>query len=248
MKAVVDLIDRRHLSPRVGILLLAAVAVLTFFAVTRPPAPEAWSWAWLGEKFWNMPGGIGALIGTSLGLWFGFRTLIAVQNNQAKIDRDVHAERLEAEKRLLAAGLSGELRAAITIFKGRASVLRDQVEFLKKEARADSRLKEQKIPIKLEPHIEGAFYKANAGKLSLLGADLVKHVTLKYEALAASSREATRDVSYMISTLINLLGTTADSFEKRIPEISDLVRRLEAVAKGEDDPGPARGQELPKKA
>ncbi|NQU61516.1 MAG: hypothetical protein HQ512_10340 [Rhodospirillales bacterium] len=210
---------------------IAVVLLGIVFAANRPPPPESWSWVWLGKKIWNMPGGMGALFG----IVAGFFTLIAAQNHKAKRDREAHKERQQEEKRLLAAGLNGELRAVITIFKTRADGLRQTASILRKK---DQQIKEQQLPIPQEPHTERAFYKANAGKLSLLGANLTKHVTLMYEALAATNRMASTIDPTTIATLIDTLPNTADSLKKRIPGISDLADRLEAVAQGEDDPGP----------
>ena len=40
---------------------------------------EPWSWAWIGDKLWDMPGGVGALIGFGALAWAthrGYRKML----------------------------------------------------------------------------------------------------------------------------------------------------------------------------
>ena len=77
---------------------------------------EPWTAAWILEKLWNMPSGIGSLIGAAMGLFAvawaarkGFANLITAQEHQADLSRQRDFRLHEEHKQSLAIALRAEI-------------------------------------------------------------------------------------------------------------------------------------------
>lgn len=204
---------------------------------------DPWSLDWIGEKLWTMPGGVGALIGALIGFgalaWAthrGYRNLIAVQAHQATIDRTAELNRIEWDQQCLAAGLAGELRAVRINCSAHADYLREAAQEMDARA-AGASSQPHEYYVELVPVAECAFFKANAGRLGILGNDLAGHVTTNYEMLATWRRDVQKDKKFLPLTQAKFLLRSAAFIESIMLEITNVIRRLEAVERGEPDPG-----------
>ena len=77
---------------------------------------EPWTAAWILEKLWNMPSGIGSLIGAAMGLFAvawaarkGLANLITAQEHQADLSRQRDFRLHEEHKQSLAIALRAEI-------------------------------------------------------------------------------------------------------------------------------------------
>lgn len=204
---------------------------------------EPWSWAWIGEKLWTMPGGVGAMIGALIGFLAlayvtrrGYENLIAAQTHQAAIARKAELDRIEWEQHCLAAGLAGELRAVRVNCSAHADYLREAAQEMDARA-AGASSQPHEYYVELAPVAECAFFKANAGRLGILGNDLAGHVTTIYEMLATWRRDVQKDKKFLPLTKAKFLPRSAALIEDIMQEITDVIRRLEAIEQGLPDPG-----------
>jgi len=200
---------------------------------------DPWSLAWIGHNLWNMPGGIGALIGSLIGfmaLYYvthqGYKHVKEAQKHQAELERTAVVERLEWEQQCLAAGLNGELRAVRTHCEAQIDFLRESVPHF---SAAIGQGKEYSV--ELSPFSQGAFYKSNAGNLGTLGADLAGEVTSIYEMLAYWQYDFDNLKKFTPETIVANLPKAAKNIENFMPAFTSAIRRLEAIEKGLPDPG-----------
>jgi hypothetical protein len=184
----------------------------------------------------------GAIIGLLVVAWQtqrGFRNLIASQENQARIQREIAAEQLEREKLALAAALTGELSSlwhqvrnanAIAIFQ---SVLLE--EMLKGGAQGK---RETALPIS---PIRVPIYEANISKLGLLGSSLAGDVARVFSraTIAPSTSTGQQAPQMNIKMLKGLIDGLVRANKDWLEDISHVISRLSALERRtSDDPGP----------
>lgn len=95
-----------------------------------PPPPEAGSWFF--EYIWNMPAGIGALIGALIGFGAliyvtrkGYQNLAYAQAHQAKLDRDLADDALRRERTTIYTAIAADLDALQRSLTGFREALMD---------------------------------------------------------------------------------------------------------------------------
>lgn len=223
------------------LLILLFVLALLVFDATRPPSPESWSWVWIGKKLWKMPGGIGALIGALIGfggLMYmtskGYENLITAQEHQAHLSRQAELDRIEWEMQCLAVGLRGELESVAAHCQFQTAHIRKRAE---KMASVTGRAKKTPMEYDPAPILEFAFFKANAGRLGILGGKLAGDLSRIFETFAIWRRIAENAAAISPELQAKQLLVAADTLEGNIPTIIDMIDRLKAVERGETDPG-----------
>ncbi len=207
---------------------------------------EPWSWAWVGEKLWQMPGGVGALIGALIGFGAliyatrrGYQNLIAAQTHQANLARKDREAQINEDRKMLAAGLRGELNAVVRIGKAHVEFLESSGSQMAFAAMMDPPVGRgpPKVVIDPTPIIECAFFKANAGRLNLLGANLSADIIMIYEVTAYWRRRAEGAEPFDVEGFKDEISNIARNIKSVFPKIEDMARRLEVVERGEPDPG-----------
>ena len=214
---------------------------------------EPWSWAWIGEKLWQMPGGVGALIGALIGFGAliyatrrGYENLIKAQKHQADLAREAREAQSAEDRKMLAAGLRGELNAIVLIGKAHIEFLESsgpRVALAAVAAPVGRGL--PKVAVDPTPIIECAFFKANAGRLDLLGADLAAGIILIYEVTTYWRRRAEGAEPFDAERFKDEISNVTRNIESVFPKIEDVARRLEAIEQGLPDPG--KGTAVPRK-
>jgi len=211
------------------------------------PELEPWSLAWVVEKIWTMPGGIGAMIGAIIGFTAlvyvtnkGYKNLIAAQVHQAELNRQAELDRIEWEQQCLAAGLQGELKSVVQSCRAHAEWLRETAKKMAEYAE-DGDFQTTKFLIEPRPIAQCVFYKSTAGKIGLLGATLAHEVTYSYEKIESYRRRAEATERLTPAILAEHLPSYAGLLEQDIVFLEDRIHRLGAIERGETDPGPDPG-------
>jgi hypothetical protein len=221
-------------------VISAAVAVLLLFAGIAAVAYylEAASAQSVGYGFlarlWNMPVGLGALIGAFLGLL----AMVFGALYHAQLVRESDARRHTAEARALAGVLAGELSIGYEAFKHQLHTARGRLDRWQSDAR-EKGVSTDRVRVKagnqgLYPAVDLPILQANAHRLPILGNGLAAELA---EVHAMSVRWQRLERSPPVDSLSVCLDEHAKLVEQ-IEDVEHVLRRIEGFAQGLDFPVP----------
>ena len=187
---------------------------------------------------WNMPEGVGALLGALVGLlavalavWLGFRSLMRAYAVQADKARDDEQRRLDDKRRSIAAALKAEIQAASAAMRA----------FLASNPRVHIAHEDGRDPvISGYPNPTMKLYDALSPDLWRLGPDLCSDLVDTYDLFARLKEQASAYRSMAPQNVEIVMNTHIESgvFRVYADFLQDIQRRLGAVVEGDDDPGP----------
>ncbi len=186
----------------------------------------------LGIWLWNIPEGLGALIGALIGLlgvafatWLSYHNLIRSQEHEAKLSRDREDDALRRRRLRTAAALEGELEAIeqeLGTGLQTIAILRDElIDFAREDLSTEITL-----PYELYPTLPSMVFEASRSNLDCLNADLIRAVALAYttvgEINAKAKTRRTIPTSFLQQAIANASGELRFASERISEALSEL--------------------------